>query len=388
MLFLNILTGAPYLSFLGKCGVFCFGGMIMYIAIVTHDIEYATRLISYIRYEKKHIPYSFQLFTNVDHFLHNAQKTMCQMVMIDEHLIPEYKQSKAMQLNIPMLIVTESHGDFEEAAIFKFRPASLAYNEIQKQLEQKNTIIKQEHTQVISVSSFLAGVGKTTVALALADECVKKGQQVFYLNLERWTSEDLYAPISEEHAQEANLSKLYYVLQTKSAHCSEWIKKHKFKLPQHACYTLYPFIHQDDRLKLQTEEALQLLHVIKESQLFDTIIVDLEAGYESLQVSMISQADIHFICTHASTRMQKKHVQELEHLNNQLNKEEFKKLEHAIYITQTANNTVLQTPAHPNTIYLPQLDIGQLPLQSSLYRAAIHHAMKKMGQHMELAACQ
>gem|GEM_PF-4227597 len=360
----------------------------MYIAIVTHDIEYATRLISYIRYEKKHIPYSFQLFTNVEHFLYNAQKTSCQMIIIDEHLIAEYKQSKAALLHIPMLVVTESNMSIEAETLFKFRPASIAYSEIQKRLEQKHShAINYEHTQVISISSFLAGVGKTTFALALADELVKRGQQVFYFNLERWTSDDLYASISEEHAIEANLSKLYYMLQTDNKACSDWIKKEKFILPQHSCYTLYPFIHQDDRLKLQTEEALQLLQAIRDSQQFHTIIVDLESGYDALQTSIIGSTDVHFICTHASSRMQKKHVQELEHLNRQLKRDIFSKLEHAIYITQTTNQTQLHTPTHPNTVYIPQLNEEHLPLHSSLYQAAIQQAIKKIGQHMEIAAC-
>lgn len=361
----------------------------MYIAIITHDIEYATRLISYIRYEKKHIPYSFQLFTNIEHFLHNAQKTTCQMVIIDEHLLESYRLSKASEIHIPLLIVTESNMSLEEGAIYKFRPASIAYSEIQKRLEQRHTtLLQHKGTQLLVISSFLAGVGKTTNALTLADELVRRGQRVFYFNLERWTSDDLFADITFEHADEANLSKLFYVVQTDRKQSKAWIEKHKFLLPRHAFYTLYPFIHQDDRLQLQQEDARQILEALRDSQLFDTIIVDLEAGYDYLQTSIISEADVHFICTQASSRMQKKHVQELEHLNKQLNKEVFQKLEHAIYLTQTSSGMNFNNSVHPNTVYLPKLDESDQHMQASIYKAAIQQAIIKLNQFKELAACQ
>lgn len=388
MLSTNI-NGSTVFILMNKCGAFCFGGKIMYIAILTHDIEYATRLISYIRYEKKHIPYSFQLFTNIEHFLHNAQKTTCQMVIIDEHLLESYKQSKAAEFQIPLLVVTESNMSLTEEAIYKFRPASIAYSDIQKRLEQRHsTLIPHKGTQLLVMSSFLAGVGKTTNALTLADELVRKGQRVFYFNLERWTSDDLYSGITFEHANEANLSKLFYVLQTNRKQCKEWIEKHTFLLPQHAFYTLYPFIHQDDRLQLQQEDARQLLDALRDCQLFDSIIIDLEAGYDYIQASIISEADVHFICTQASSRMQRKHVQELEHLNKQLDKEVFQKLEHAIYLTQTSSLSNSSASIHPNTIYIPKLDESDQLVQAPIYKAAILQAIKKINRHMELAVCQ
>ena len=238
------------------------------------------------------------------------------------------------------------------------------------------------------ISSSYSGVGKTTAALAIANELARNGKKIFYFSLEHWVNEDIYS--NTNASSEANFSHLYYLQQTNPQGIKKWLSNHSFLIKDCGCETLMPFLHPEDRLKLSSKESIEMLQSIMQSGLYHYVIVELEAGYDEFQLSMLEYANVHFIADYENVRLQNKSKQMIAYLKSQLDSEQqLSALEKAIYLKRSNHNRqehVSLQKSDRASYTLPYIDQGLQAFQAPIYRAVIAKCLQDMRSVGELVS--
>lgn len=123
-------------------------------------------------------------------------------------------------------------------------------------------------TKVVSVYSPIGGVGKTTIALAIATRLAMQGKNTFYMSFEDIASEDSYLAQSAERGLSEVASylgadinftmKIQSLLQTK----------------RDGLYYLNHFDSPNDVFEMSADEVSELITQVQNTGLFDAIIID------------------------------------------------------------------------------------------------------------------
>lgn len=148
-------------------------------------------------------------------------------------------------------------------------------------------VINKGVTKIISVFSSTSGAGKTVFALNLANELTKMELKVLYLNLETIHSTELFLKDNKDARQS---SEIIYFAQKKSDRLLSKIEKYK-KTDSYLGFDYFDFIHNPaEMLELKRTEVQYLLNIIKSSDVYDYVVVDLdsqlhERSFEAIQAS-------------------------------------------------------------------------------------------------------
>lgn len=137
----------------------------------------------------------------------------------------------------------------------------------------------------IAVYSPVGGVGKTTIALAIATRLADMGQRVFYMSLEDIASEDCYLPQSDAKGLSdvaANLGqninftmKIQALLQNKNQNL----------------YYLNHFDSPNDINEMRGEEVTELIEQLEKTGLFDVLVIDTGISMNDKLLHLFESAD-------------------------------------------------------------------------------------------------
>ena len=143
----------------------------------------------------------------------------------------------------------------------------------------------EENVKIVSFYSPVGGAGKTTVALVSAEKYAQHGKRTFYISFEDIASEDCYL----EQDQEKGLSDLMRFVDsnTNIAMKIEGMLKRKGT----NLYYLNHFTSPNDIKELTVEDVQNLISAIRNTGLFDVIVVDMGTTLEDKELALFEMSD-------------------------------------------------------------------------------------------------
>lgn len=281
-------------------------------AFIASDIEYVTRMLSYMKGSPIYHTWRMQLYTNPDRLQHPAELDRVELILIEEKLLPAFKARLAAgggQLDgsnymtkhgvVPIIVLVDDRRELAEAELYKYQSVSSLLHQLQQRFERvksgegKKLLRKQEQLRTIAVSSVLEQCGKTMMALHLSVLLASKGYRVFYCNLEKWNATDRLLT-QLKHLGRGSYSDLLYLVKSNKSQASAWLSEHAYQDPQLQFHTLRAFEHEADRAQLSSDDTKELLNTIAASGLYDLVIVDMPAGLDSWTITVLSECDMHY----------------------------------------------------------------------------------------------
>lgn len=363
--------------------------MTLSLACITSDIEYATRMISYMKSNPIYRTWKVQLFTSYHKFLQSPLHDTLDVVLVDEateeqDLLKNEEIRKKMSLSSSVIIplVTSYTEDNDCQQLPKYVPLSKLLHDIQNIVDHNRATpvrMQQDGVTIVSVGSSLPYCGKTIFALHLAHILASRPYKVFYMNLELWDTSMQW--ISSGDHSEGSYSELLYAIKSHSQDINQWLKAN-IQYDSHLQIDyLNPFLHKEDRANLAKQDVEAMLGAITELKLYDYIVVDLDAGYHQWNQSIVTKSDLHFMMMLSSEQWLGKHEKYMQYLQY-INGHDYEGInQQAIKVSV---GDIANTGAYKNTkvqIKLPFIEHWQSRicpiLSSSSYRAVVEHCIQK-----------
>lgn len=154
----------------------------------------------------------------------------------------------------------------EGIVLGKYDNIKAIVNEATYHLESSSPLNKKNKTRLVTVCSAIGGSGKTTIALALAKSLASYHKRAFYLNLEAVQSFAYYLKNQSCLDREA-----CQILRRENENYG--MKLASFFRMEEFTY-LPPLPGSMDALQIPIEHILLLLEQLKDSQIYDELIVD------------------------------------------------------------------------------------------------------------------
>ncbi|WP_219838697.1 hypothetical protein [Paenibacillus sp. R14(2021)] len=143
-------------------------------------------------------------------------------------------------------------------------------------------ILNRHETAVLAIYSASGGVGKTTLALQIAQQASIAGAGVFYLNLEQWNA----ASFVDGEGGRDDFARLLYSLQSEPEKGPATVKAIRRKHPALGIDGISPSGNPDERLSLGAEQVKQLLNAIAGTGEYGCIVVDLDTRLDAMHAGV------------------------------------------------------------------------------------------------------
>lgn len=143
----------------------------------------------------------------------------------------------------------------------------------------------EENVKIVSFYSPVGGAGKTTVALVSAEKYAQHGKRTFYISFENIASEDCYL----KQDQEKGLSDLIRFVDSNiniAMKIEGMLKRKGTNL-----YYLNHFTSPNDIKELTVEDVQNLISAIRNTGLFDVIVVDMGTTLEDKELALFEMSD-------------------------------------------------------------------------------------------------
>lgn len=274
------------------------------ILIGDEDLAYVESLTGYLM-EK--YPYKFQVtfFTDLHRFqeflIGNENKT--DIILAGKGFIDLMKKLDYSCTDREHLVISiVEKGDFNrENSLYKYSNG----HELVKNITQMYEMFmradiaekRQYETRVLAVYSPAGGTGKTAVTINLSRFFSKAGLRVFYLSLETINSSDYFLKTDEESMNNNNsseeqysLSKVLFALKQEDDNLNKMIKQAtQYDNDYNIGYFLPPdsFLELDE---LDSSGMKRLLEEIKQSGLFDVILIDLPCSFNYKNIALMEES--------------------------------------------------------------------------------------------------
>lgn len=250
----------------------------MHLILADENKEYIDLFLNYVRTSEeqhKFILKSFSSKENVLKFLeqHKGPFTL----LITPELLPEGVDSK----NVILLV--EGNQSFEGfISVNKFQPLNLLLSKVwaihvEQNPSSRSKQSSQERTKIISFFSASGGTGKTTAAINFGQVASSQEYQVFYLNLELFSSVESIFPSTE--AREGLETILYYV-KSRSKQLVGKIEEVKQTHPYTKIHYFSP-ANVLEMVDITKEDVEYLLQQLVETGAYDYIVLDLPSTLDS-----------------------------------------------------------------------------------------------------------
>lgn len=367
--------------------------MMLSLACITSEVEYATRMISYMKSNPIYRTWKVQLFTSYHKFLLSSLNDVPDVVLVDESIEEQVTGEQVLPIgevrtkisplssSVVIALVTQNKETGHLHQLQKYVPLSKLLHDIQNIVDHNRVTparIQQEGVTVVSVGSSLPYCGKTIFALHLAHILASRQYKVFYMNLEVWNTSMQW--ISSDDRFEGSYSEYLYVLKSNSQDINQWLKANLHYDSQLQFEYLKPFLHREDRANLTQLDVESMLGAIVQLKQYDYIIVDLDAGYHQWNQSTVSKSHVHFMMMLSSEQWLAKHEKYMQFLQ-QISENEYEGLEQQaikVSVGDIANAGIQKnTKVH---IKLPFIESWQSRIQPILsspsYRAVVEHCIQ------------
>lgn len=246
--------------------------MMIKIAIADKNREYVEKMMSVLEgYE------GVTLFVYTDrHALEQALLTRRFDVLLFDPSVYQ-GQAKIDRSTLAVMLLDKNAGLPESCKNFKKIQKYQRISRIYQQMlelyaevcEDTGEIIGGGRTTTVAFYSPIGGVGKTTLALAVATRLAAQGHRTFYLNLEDMASEDCYL----EQSGGKGMSELASCL-GEEINFGMKIKGLLLNKTDHLFY-LNHFDSPNDVSEMTGDETLKLIEQFQRADLFDVLVIDL-----------------------------------------------------------------------------------------------------------------
>jgi len=283
------------------------------LLIGDEDKLYVENLAGYIM-EK--FPYKFQIncFTNIESFRKYFITNICNtdIVLAGSKFIDAIRvkdnigvtDNKQDFKTVPVIVqIVEKNKTNEGNTVYKYTDGYSLTKKIISIYEksmQPDTLQKKQHeVKVIAIYSPAGGTGKTTIAVKLSQCLSKEGFRLFYLSLESLNSQSSFF---EERAENGSLndqllpekqgdfSKLLFALKQRDEELSLKVKE-VINYDDSGNIGYFPppdsFLELDE---LDSSEIRLLLEELKQSGLFDIILMDLSSSFNYKSLTLIEES--------------------------------------------------------------------------------------------------
>ncbi len=185
------------------------------LIIAVKEAEYIDRLAEYIRHSPFGEIWQLTAFTNpaaLKHFIRGGYRI--DLIVAQPAMLEGLGESIG---SIPTAALVSYHGQCQDL------PEVMQYQPLPQLLQSFSAVYAASGERfnhavskgngsatVVSVYSASGGIGKTTLALQLAQQAGLRGLRVFYLNLEQWNATSIW--FGEEGGDD--FSQMLYTLQT------------------------------------------------------------------------------------------------------------------------------------------------------------------------------
>ncbi|MGX7417493.1 AAA family ATPase [Carnobacterium gallinarum] len=246
-----------------------------------------------------------------------AFETLAKSENFDLLLATPYFFDSSLVHEIPIVIGLDDHtkkNNWDFPLIEKYQSLTKLIGEVLalyfEKIEQTEYFIANNgDTKIISTFSSTAGAGKTIFALNLANELTKLNLNVLYLNLETIHSTALFLKDDTDMRQS---SELIYFTQKKSTLLLSKIEKYK-KRDSYLNFDYFDFINNPaEMLEMKSEEIHYLLGILKSSDVYDYVIVDLDSQLHerNLEVLQASQKIVWLVKNDVTSIFKSEHMLE------------------------------------------------------------------------------
>lgn len=263
--------------------------MVIRIALASKDADYLKRLVS-----------GLEKFPNLDLTIFSDGANLCQNMNgkrfdvfafstdIFEREI-DYLNIKA---DLKLLLDDEEHpitATFADAKrVRKYQRISYIYKNLLDYYSEvcgRDGSSRDSLTQIIAFYSPVGGVGKTTLALVAAEKFAKNAKRTFYISLEDMASEDCYL----SQGAEKGLSDLMRYVDSNTNFGMKM--QGMLKVKSDNLYYVNHFTSPNDIYDMNIDDMQGLLSAIRQTGLFDVIVVDMGTSLDKKNLALFEMAD-------------------------------------------------------------------------------------------------
>lgn len=277
-------------------------------------MEYAKRLLSFVKDNHMYRTWRFHLFSNIYTFMEQGKDQQLDGVLMESIAYDDATQLPSHPF--PVFLLTEHIDDARSSnQILKYQPIPTLLYQLQQRIHEQSGKHIQANvsagTGLIGITSSIARSGKTVFALHLCAALGARNSRVFYLNLEMWNSSEPLLEHKHMPSSVQSYSDFLYLIKTQPEHAGQWLAKHTYYDERLKFERLLPFEHSADRVQLSKEDALHMLGIIQKSKRYDYIIIDLSEGITEWSLSLLAAMNAHFQVHLADESWMEKHNQAL-----------------------------------------------------------------------------
>lgn len=263
--------------------------MIIKVAIADKNKEYIERLVVGL---EKYSDISLAVYSDEESLERAFQERKYDVFLFDPDV---YMQSAAyfharadlkILLDDKEKVVADVYANAKR--VDKYQRVSKIYKKI---LELYSEVcgrgIAQEngYTSVVAYYSPVGGAGKTTLALISATKYAMLGKRTFYISFEDVASEDCYLPQDDEDG----LSELMCHIE-RNTNLTMKIQG-MLKCKNHNLFYLNHFRTPNDIYDMHIDELQELITAIRNTGLFDVVIVDMGTAMDEKNMVLFEKAD-------------------------------------------------------------------------------------------------
>lgn len=261
--------------------------MVIKVAIVDKDKEYINRLnMALNEFEEL----SLSVYTEEENFDKIFSSTDFNIVIFNPEIYnKKYKLNKSTMYILLVDDFTKISNDISEYnMIRKYQRASQIYRDLLDcysiQCADSGEVWNKDKMNIFSVYSPIGGVGKTTIAIVLAEKIAKLGLRTLYINLEDFSSESVY--LQQEKGK--GISDLFTALEGKQ----NILLKVKSLVHQNNAGVFYfnHFESPNDLYDLTEDELEELLIHLEKTRYFDTVIIDMNSNITKLNIKVLEMS--------------------------------------------------------------------------------------------------
>ncbi|MCM1467085.1 MAG: AAA family ATPase [Alistipes sp.] len=258
------------------------------LAIADNNVDYVQRMLNVL---EKYDDVNISVYTDKNAFEVALMKKKFDVILFSPEVYDAH--SKLQKNTLAVLLYDENAFIAEEyknsKKIRKYQRISKIYQQVLELYSEVSGevegILGAGQNKTIAFFSPVGGVGKTTIALAVATRLSMMGKKVFYMSLEDIASEEFYLTQGTNHGLSeivANLGtdinfsmKIQALVQNKNDNF----------------FYLNHFDSPNDIYEMKPEEVTELIESIKHSNLFDVIIIDTGVSVDEKMVNVFEAVE-------------------------------------------------------------------------------------------------
>lgn len=263
--------------------------MIIKVVIADKNQEYLERLVSGL---EKYTDLNLAVYSDEESLADAFQVRKYDVLLFSPEIYTKESDYYSARADLKIMLEdreTRITGEYTDAKrIEKYQRISCIYRKILEFYSEvcgRTSTRSEEYTSIVAYYSPVGGAGKTTVALASAAKYAMQGKRTFYISFEDIASEDCYLPQGEDKG----LSDLMLHIDRNTNISMKMQGMMKTKTDNF--FYLNHFNNPNDIFDMRTDELQYLIEAVRNTGLFDVIVIDMGSGIDAKNLLIFDKAD-------------------------------------------------------------------------------------------------